>query len=69
MALTTEQRELYQRTLRTMTELVEELREESDDALVDLAHRIDGDREFVRIAFSGGTEPRRPFAWLYRAAQ
>ena len=61
--------ELYTHALRTMTEVVEALRDEPDPdgSLSDLAHRIEAEREWVRCSFALGEEPRRPLAWLGRA--
>ena len=63
-----ETQELYARTLATMTEVLEVLRDEPDPdgALTNLASRIEGEREYVRASFALGEEPRRPFAWMRR---
>lgn len=63
-----ETQELYTRTLATMTEVLEMLRDEPDPdgALTDLAARIEAERECVRASFVLGEEPRRPFSWLRR---
>lgn len=64
-----EDAELYQRALRTMAEVSDVLRDETDPdgALADLAFRIEADREWVRASFALGEPPRRPLAWLRRA--
>lgn len=66
--MTNAQRHLYLRTLRTMTEVLEDLRAEPehDQAVIDLIESIEADRECVRTGFALGEEPRRPFAWLSR---
>jgi hypothetical protein len=58
--------DLYTRTLSTMTEVLEVLRDEpdSDDTRTDLADRIDAEREWVRASFALREEPMRPRAWL-----
>jgi hypothetical protein len=70
MTRTTQQErvELYTRTLTTMTDVLEVLRDEpdTDGALANLADRIEADRECVRASFVLGEEPRRPFAWMRR---
>jgi hypothetical protein len=61
--------ELYTRTLRTMTEVLDELHEEPDPdgRLADLAGRIEAEREWVHFLMALGEEPTRPPGWLRRA--
>ena len=63
-----EQLNVYTRTLSTMTEVLEVLRDEPDPdgALTDLAFRIEAEREWVRASMALGEEPRRPLGWLRR---
>jgi hypothetical protein len=60
-----EKLDLYTRTLNTMTEVLEVLRDEPDPdgALRDLTHRIEAEREWVRALVALGEEPRRPLGW------
>jgi hypothetical protein len=61
--------ELYTRALSTMTQVLEALRDEPDPegVLSELAHRIEGEREWVRALMVLGEPPRRPPGWLRRA--
>jgi hypothetical protein len=61
--------ELYTRALSTMTEVLEVLRDEPDPdgVLGELAHRIEGERDWVRALMVLGEPPRRPPGWLRRA--
>jgi hypothetical protein len=61
-----ETRDLYARTLSTMTYGLDVLRDEADPdgALADLVHRIEADREWVRSLRVLGAEPSRPPDWL-----
>jgi hypothetical protein len=63
--------DLHTRTLSTMTEVLEVLRDEpdSDGTLTDLAERIDAQREWVRASFALGEEPMRPRALAERRTQ
>jgi hypothetical protein len=58
--------ENYNRTLRTMSEVAEAVREQPDEgrALRLLANRIDIERQWVRLMAAAGREPRRPPAWF-----
>jgi hypothetical protein len=58
--------ETYNRTLRTMTEVAEAVREQPDEgrALRLLADRIDIERRWVRLMVAAGREPRRPPDWF-----
>jgi hypothetical protein len=60
--------ETYTRTISTMTEVLEELRDEPDPdgALTLLADRIAVERDWVRTLMALGEEPRRPPGWLRR---
>ena len=60
--------ETYTRTISTMTEILDELRDEPDPdgALTLLADRIAVEREWVRALMALGEEPRRPPGWLRR---
>lgn len=60
--------ETYTRTICTMTEILDELRDEPDPdgALTLLADRIAVEREWVRALMALGEEPRRPPGWLRR---
>jgi hypothetical protein len=60
--------ETYTRTISTMTEVLDELRDEPDPdgALTLLADRIAVEREWVRALMALGEEPRRPPGWLRR---
>ena len=61
-----EARETYNRTLRTMNNVVEALRGQPDPsgALRLLADRIEIERRWVRAMMAAGQEPRRPPAWF-----
>ena len=58
--------ETYTRTIRTMCEILDVLRDEPDPdgALSVLADRIAVEREWVRVLMALGEEPRRPPRWL-----
>jgi hypothetical protein len=58
--------ETYNRTLRTMSEVSQAVREQPDGggALRLLANRIDIERQWVRLMLAAGREPRRPPAWF-----
>ena len=60
--------ETYTRTISTMTEVLEDLRDQPDPdgALTLLADRIAVEREWVRALMALGEEPRRPPGWLRR---
>jgi hypothetical protein len=60
--------ETYTRTISTMNEALDALREEPDPGgrLTFLADRIAVDREWVRALMALGEEPRRPPGWLHR---
>lgn len=62
--------ELYTGALSTMTEVLEVLRDEPDPdgALSELAHRIEGEREWVRALMVLGEQPTRPPGWLRRVS-
>ena len=59
----------YTRALSTMTFVLEALRDEPDPdgAISELAHRIEGEREWVRALMVLGEQPGRPPGWLRRA--
>jgi hypothetical protein len=61
--------ETYNRTLRTMAEVSQAVREEADagDALRVLANRIDLERRWVQTMLAAGRAPRRPPAWFCAA--
>ena len=61
--------ETYTRTISTMSEVLDTLRDEPDPtgALTILADRIAVEREWVRALMALGEEPRRPPGWLRRA--
>ena len=61
--------ETYTRTLSTMNEVLETLRDEPDpDGCVALlAERIEVEREWVRVLMALGVEPRRPPGWVRHA--
>jgi hypothetical protein len=63
-----ETRDLYARTLSTMTYDLDVLRDEPDPkgALADLAHRIEEEGEWVRSLLVLGAKPSRPPDWLRR---
>jgi hypothetical protein len=58
----------YTRTLSTMSEVLDALRDEPDPdgALTSLADRIAVEREWVRALMALGEEPSRPPGWLRR---
>ena len=58
--------ETYTRTIRTMSEVLDVVRDEPhpDGALTVLADRIAAEREWVRVLVALGEEPRRPPRWL-----
>ncbi len=62
-----ETRDLYTRTLSTMTCVLDVLRDEPDPdgALAELAHRIEAEREWVRSLMVLGKKPGRPPNWLW----
>jgi hypothetical protein len=66
--ITQESLNRYTRTLSTMTEVLELLREEPDPdgTFAGLADRIEAEREWVRASMALGVEPRRPVGWLIR---
>ena len=61
--------ESFTRTISTMTEVIENLRDEPDPdgSLTLLTDRITVEREWVRALMALGEEPRRPPGWLRRA--
>lgn len=60
--------ETYTRTLSTMSEVLEVLRDEPDPdgSITFLADRITVEREWVRALMYLGEQPRRPPGWLRR---
>jgi hypothetical protein len=60
--------ETYTRTISTMSEVLDEVRDEPDPdgSLTVLADRIAVEREWVRALMALGEEPRRPPGWLRR---
>jgi hypothetical protein len=60
--------ETYTRTISTMSEVLDMLRDEQDTggSTAHLADRIAADREWVRALMALGEEPRRPPVWLRR---
>jgi hypothetical protein len=60
--------ETYTRTISTMNEVLEVLRDEPDPdgCMTLLADRITVEREWVRALLALGEEPRRPPGWLRR---
>ena len=58
--------ETYTRTIRTMNEVLDVLRDQPDPdgALTVLADRIAVEREWVRVLIALGEEPRRPPIWI-----
>jgi hypothetical protein len=60
--------ETYTRTISTMSEVLDTLRDEPDPtgALTILADRIAVEREWVRALMTLGAEPHRPPGWLRR---
>jgi hypothetical protein len=61
--------ETYTRTINTMSEVLDVLRDEPDPdgSITVLADRIAAEREWVRALLALGEEPRRPPGWLRRA--
>jgi hypothetical protein len=61
--------ETYTRTISTMSEVLEVLRDEPDPdgSMTLLADRIAVERQWVRALMALGEEPRRPPGWLRRA--
>ena len=60
--------ETYTRTISTMSEVLDALRDEPDPdgSLLVLADRIAVEREWVRALLALGEVPRRPPGWLRR---
>jgi hypothetical protein len=60
--------ETYTRTISTMSEVLDNLRDEPDPdgALALLADRIAIEREWARVLMALGEQPRRPPGWLRR---
>ena len=60
--------ETYTRTISTMSEVLDALRDEPDPdgSLTVLADRIAVEREWVRVLLALGEAPRRPPGWLLR---
>jgi len=60
--------ETYTRTISTMSEVLDTLRDEPDPtgALTILADRIAVERDWVRALMALGEEPCRPPGWLRR---
>lgn len=60
--------ETYTRTISTMTEVLDALRDESDPdgSITVLADRIAVEREWVRALLALGEAPRRPPGWARR---
>lgn len=58
--------ETYTRTISTMSEVLDALRDEPDpdETLTALADRIVAEREWVRVLMYLGENPRRPPDWL-----
>jgi hypothetical protein len=61
-----EELQTYTRTISTMSEVLEALRDQPDPegALTVLADRIAVEREWVRALMALGEPPRRPPGWL-----
>jgi hypothetical protein len=61
--------ETYTRTINTMSEVIETLRDEPDPNgnMTRLVDRITVEREWVRALMALGEEPRRPPDWPRRA--
>jgi hypothetical protein len=57
---------IYTRTISTMSEVLETIRDEPDPdgAMTALADRIAVEREWVRALMALGEKPRRPPGWL-----
>jgi hypothetical protein len=60
--------ETYTRTIRTMSEVIENLRDkpDPDGSMTRLLDRITVEREWVRALMALGENPRRPPTWLRR---
>lgn len=60
--------ETYTRTISTMSEVLDMLRDEPDPdgSMTLLADRIAAEREWVRALMALGEMPRRPPGWLRR---
>jgi hypothetical protein len=60
--------ETYTRTISTMSEVLDALRDQPDldGSVTALAERIAVEREWVRALLALGEEPRRPPGWLRR---
>jgi hypothetical protein len=60
--------ETYTRTISTMSEVLDALRDQPDldGSVTALADRIAVEREWVRALLALGEEPRRPPGWLRR---
>jgi hypothetical protein len=58
--------ETYTRTISTMSEVLEALRDEPDPdgSLSELADRIAVEQDWVRLLMALGAGPRRPPSWL-----
>jgi hypothetical protein len=58
--------ETYTRTISTMSEVLDSLRDEPDPdgTFAVLADRIEVERQWVRVLMCLGEEPRRPPRWL-----
>lgn len=58
--------ETYTRTISTMSEVLDSLRDEPDPngSITVLADRIAVEREWVRALLALGEQPRRPPGWL-----
>jgi hypothetical protein len=58
--------ETYTRTIRTMNEVLDVLRDQPDPdgALTVLADRIAVEREWVRVLMALGEQPHRPPTWI-----
>jgi hypothetical protein len=63
-----EELETYTRTISTMSEILDELRDQPDPngALTVLSDRIAVERQWVRALMALGEPPRRPPRWLLR---
>ena len=63
-----EELQTYTRTISTMSEVLDELRDypDPDGALTALCDRIAAEREWVRALMALGEPPRRPPNWLLR---
>jgi hypothetical protein len=64
-----EELETYTRTISTMTEVLDALRDQPDrdGALTALCDHIAVEREWVRALLALGEPPRRPPGWLRRS--